>query len=78
MTEGDEVRRPQGGPEASAGGGALPDQGQPCWVLGAEVAREAWWGLCVPPAARGGQEEHQEACPRELTLTSPSCSFWAQ
>lgn len=63
VTEGDEVRRPQGGPEASAGG-RLPDQGQPCWVLGAEVAREAWWESVCAPSCRGGQEEHQRACPR--------------
>ena len=62
VTEGEEVRRPQGGPEASAGG-RLPDQGQPCWVLGAEVAREAWWESVCVPSCRGGQKSTREPAP---------------
>lgn len=43
------------------------DQGQPCWVLGAEVAREAWWKSVCAQLQRGPGRA-PENLPQELTL----------
>ena len=68
------MKRPQGGPETSAGGRLL-DQGQPGWVLGAEEAGEAWWESVCAQLQRGPGRA-PESLPQELTLTSPSaCSL---